>query len=282
MTSMKKICAITMVRNDSFFLRKWVEYYGAQLGEKNLRIYFDGEDQIIPDFCQGIHTEFKPRILGMVVKSEKERLSFLSNQAAYLMNTENYDLIIGVDADEYLIVDPKLGKTLQEYLNTIDVDVCLSGLGIDVGQHLDYEGTIDSNKTLLSQRSYAYLCSRYTKPSIISQPVMWGSGFHRVKKHNYHIDKNLFLFHVGSIDLNMIKERMNNSDLISTGRLRHIKKRAKTIYIVTKNKARDWDKTVNKMRFVQQILRQPFAWNKPWNLLTKVVVRIPKRFRNII
>ena len=111
---------------------------------------------------------------------------------------------------------------------------------------------------------------------------MWGSGFHRVKKHNYHIDKNLFLFHVGSIDLNMIKERINNSDLISTGRLRHIKKRAKTIYIVTKNKARDWDKTINKMRFVQQILRQPFAWNKPWNLLTKVVVRIPKRFRNII
>ena len=32
-----------MVRNDEFYLRKWVEYYGAQLGRENLKIYFDGE-----------------------------------------------------------------------------------------------------------------------------------------------------------------------------------------------------------------------------------------------
>ena len=38
---MKKICAITMVRNDEFYLRKWVEYYGAQLGRENLRVFFD-------------------------------------------------------------------------------------------------------------------------------------------------------------------------------------------------------------------------------------------------
>ena len=42
MNFVKKICAITMVRNDEFYLRKWVEYYGAQLGRDNLRIYFDG------------------------------------------------------------------------------------------------------------------------------------------------------------------------------------------------------------------------------------------------
>ena len=69
-----------MVRNDEFYLRKWVEYYGNQLGRANLRIYFDGEDQRVPDFCEGVYTELKPRIPGMVVKSEKERLSFLSRQ----------------------------------------------------------------------------------------------------------------------------------------------------------------------------------------------------------
>lgn len=271
-----------MVRNDEFYLRKWVEYYGAQLGRDNLRIYFDGEDQRVPDFCEGVYTELKPRIPGMVVKSEKERLTFLSHQAARLMKEEGYNLVIGVDADEYLIVDPKLGKTLQEYLSTVDVKVCLSGLGVDVGQHLDHEDVIDGSKPFLNQRHYAYLCSRYTKPSIIAQPVMWGSGFHRVKGYNYHIDKNLFLFHFGSIDLEMIKERMGNADLVSTGRLGHIKKRAKTIYVVTGAKARDWDKTVGGMRRVQQLLRQPFAWNKPWNPITKVVVRIPERFENII
>lgn len=279
---MKKICAITMVRNDEFYLRKWVEYYGTQLGRENLRIYFDGEDQQIPNFCDGVYTELKPRIPGMVVKAEKERLGFLSRQAARLMQEERYDLVIGIDADEYLIVDPKLGMTLREYLSTKRVDVCLSGLGVDVGQHLEQEKVIDASIPFLSQRRYAYLCSRYTKPSIIAQPVTWGSGFHRVKGHNYHIDENLYLFHFGSIDLKMIEERMSNTDLVSTGRLGHIKKRARTIYIITKAKARDWDKTVGGMRLIQQWLRQPFALNKPWDPITKTVVRIADRFRDIV
>ena len=49
----KKICVLTMVRNDDFILCKWVDYYGRELGKENLYIYFDGEDQIIPDFCDG-------------------------------------------------------------------------------------------------------------------------------------------------------------------------------------------------------------------------------------
>ena len=36
---MKRIAALTMVRNDDFFLRKWVEYYGSELGKENLYIY---------------------------------------------------------------------------------------------------------------------------------------------------------------------------------------------------------------------------------------------------
>lgn len=279
---MKKICAITMVRNDEFNLRKWVEYYGCQLGRENLRIYFDGEDQTIPSFCEGIYAELKPRNPGLVVKSEKLRLTFLSQQAARLMQEEGYDMVIGVDADEFLIVDPLVGMTLTEYLSTIDINISVSGLGIDVGQHLNKENVIDASRPFLSQRKYAYLCSRYTKPSVIATPVMWGSGFHRIKGHNFHIDKNLYLFHFGSIDLEMIKQRMGDTDLLSTGRLRHIKKRAKTIYIISGKKARNWDKTVNKMRQVQQSLRQLFAWNKPWNPICKVVVKIPDRFNNII
>lgn len=279
---MKKICAITMVRNDEFYLRRWVEYYGTQLGRDNLRIYFDGEDQQVPSFCDGVYTELKPRIPGMVVKAEKERLSFLSYQAERLMKEEGYDIVIGTDADEFLVVDPDTGKSLREYLASISINVSVSGLGVDVGQHLDLETAVDDSQSFLSQRSYAYLCSRYTKPSVIAAPVRWGSGFHRIKGHGYHIDRNLFLFHFGSIDLEMIKDRMTNSDLLSTGRLGHIKKRAGTIYAITGARARNWEPTVSRMRLVQQFLRQPFAWNKPWNPINKVIVRIPDRFKKII
>ena len=70
-----------MVRNDDFYLRKWVEYYGAQLGKENLYIYFDGTDQVIAPFCEGTYAELVPKIGSQVVEAEKGRLSFLSGKA---------------------------------------------------------------------------------------------------------------------------------------------------------------------------------------------------------
>ena len=45
-----------MVRNDEFFLRKWVENYGRELGKENLYIYYDGLDQVPGDFCGRANT----------------------------------------------------------------------------------------------------------------------------------------------------------------------------------------------------------------------------------
>ena len=277
----KKICALTMVRNDDFNLRKWVEYYGRELGKENLYIFFDGTDQIIPDFCEGCNAHLRQRNPGMVVKSEKIRLTFLSEKAAELMK-EGYDIVIGTDADEYLVVDPAINKGLADYLSSLNIRHSVSGLGIDIGQNLNNEGVISGDIPYFEQRRYGYLCSRYTKPSVISSPVMWGSGFHRIKGHNFHIDPNLFLFHTGSIDLKMIEDRMKDNDLLSTGRLKHIQKRAKTIFVVSKARIREWDKTVKVVRWVQQHIRPINSWNKPWNPITKVVVRIPDRFLGIL
>lgn len=270
-----------MVRNDDFNLRKWVEYYGRELGKENLYIFFDGTDQMIPDFCEGCNAHLRQRNPGMVVKSEKIRLTFLSEKAAELMK-EGYDIVIGTDADEYLVVDPAINTGLADYLSSLNIRHSVSGLGIDIGQNLNNEGVISGDIPYFEQRRYGYLCSRYTKPSVISSPVMWGSGFHRIKGHNFHIDPNLFLFHTGSIDLKMIEDRMKDNDLLSTGRLKHIQKRANTIFVVSKARIREWDKTVKVVRWVQQHIRPINSWNKPWNPITKVVVRIPDRFLGIL
>ena len=65
-----------MVRNDDFYLRRWVEYYGKELGKENLYVWFDGTDQVIPSFCEGIHTEKKEKVKGNVVESDKGRIDF--------------------------------------------------------------------------------------------------------------------------------------------------------------------------------------------------------------
>ena len=77
----KRIAALTMVRNDDFYLEKWVKYYGEQLGKENLYIFFDGTDQKIAPFCEGTNAFLHEKIGNQVVQAEKGRLAFLSEQA---------------------------------------------------------------------------------------------------------------------------------------------------------------------------------------------------------
>lgn len=277
---LKKIAVITMARNDDFFLTRWINYYGKELGEENLYIYLDGEDQPFPANKGSVNIFHEKRVAEHVVKAEKRRLGFLSDVAKKLL--EKYDIVIGVDADEYLIVDPNTGKNLVSYLSEIEIDPCVSGLGIDVGQDRNSEPILDRTKLFLEQRNYALLSSRYTKPSVISKPVNWGSGFHRVKGHNFKIDPNLYLFHFGSVDYDMILDRFKDKDRMATGRAGHIKKRARTIDIITNSSAKTDEKWLRMARKLQTYARPIWAWNKPTMLKWKLVVQIPERFKGVV
>ena len=276
----KRICALTMVRNDDFYLRRWVEYYGKELGKENLYVWFDGTDQVIPSFCEGIHTEKKEKVKGNVVESDKGRIDFLNAAARQLL--QDYDLVIGTDADEFLIVDPLLGLSLKEYLDKADIGVSISGLGVDVGQNTDEEGDIRDDAPFLEQRHYARLSTRYTKASVIAKPVNWGRGFHRIKGHNFHIGKGLYLFHFGYFDLGRIKARFEDPSRREAGWAKHVEKRAKTIRQVTAGPVRDWETWTSRARIIQSIVRPPYAWNKPAMFEMVVIVRIPERFSKIV
>lgn len=278
---MKKIAALTMARNDDFYLRKWVAYYGAQLGRENLYIYLDGLDQVVGDFCAGTHAQAVEKIGSQVVAAEKGRLKFLSGKAAELL-AGGYDLVIGVDADEFILVDPKRGQTLPEYLSSLSIRDSVSALGVDVGQKLGEEGDITEDRPFLQQRHYAQLGTRYTKPSIVAKPLVWGSGFHRIKGHNFHIAKDLFLFHFGYFDLRRIQDRCQDQDRLDQGWGKHIEKRSRTIRLVTEKKALDFDRWTRFARRCQAVCRPPYAWNKPGMLELKLVVRIPDRFRDLV
>lgn len=279
---MKKIAAITMVRDDDFFLRKWIDYYGKELGRENLYILFDGEDQKVPDFCEGTHTYIHKRLSNNIVEGERMRLDLLSDKAKELMEQEGYDIVIGVDCDEFIIADPKLGKGLADFLSEQSINYTISPLGVDIGQHLEKESEIEENKNFLEQRKFAYLDTRYTKGSIIAKPIRWGRGFHRVKGHNFHICPDLYLFHFGCIDIQRMRERFMNPDRIGGKSTRHFNKRTKTISIVTNNEARDFDRWTKIARKIQTWVRPFYAWNKPAMLGYKVVVEIPERFRHIL
>lgn len=277
---MKKICALTMVRNDEFFLRKWIAYYASALGASNLYVYFDGKDQVVPDFCSEVNVCVRERVPGQVAAADRGRIDFLSSQAKQLLNT--YDMVIGTDVDEFLVVDPKAGLSLVDFLSQLPSRASYSGLGVDVGQHLEMEGEIDDTRPFLEQRRYARLSTRYSKSTVLTQPLSWGSGFHRVRNTDFRIIKDLYLFHFGCVDMKRLQDKFSDKDKIDSGWERHLKKRARTIYDVTERKVRAWDVWVKWARIIQNCVRPPYAWNKPAMFSMKIIVEIPERFRKLI
>ena len=273
--NIKRIAAITMARNDDFFLSRWIKYYGEQIGTENLYIYLDGLDQTAPSNAGKANIKKLPHKEEAVQRGDKTRIILLSSLANELFK-KGYDIVIGCDCDEFLIIDPALNISLKEYLSTIKNKTSVSGLGLDIGQDLNSEKKLDMTKNFLEQRNYALLSTRYTKPVVLMKPATWGSGFHSVKGHNFHIDKNLYLLHFGGVDLDMIKNKIGDRN---PSWEKHLKKRARTIEIITESKNKN--KSIKAARILQTFLRPIYDMNKPAMLGLKWVAKIPERFKEL-
>ena len=274
MQKLKKVAAITMARNDEFFLSKWVEYYGHELGNENLYIILDGTDQDEPENANGANMIKLPHTDMSRAAGDKYRIGKISDLANELFKT--YDIVIGCDSDEFLVVDPDIKKSLREYLSESKYKTTVSGLGFDIGQNMKTEKPISPSKPMLSQREYALLSTRYTKPVVLFRPARWGSGFHHVKGHNFHIDKNLYLLHFGAIDMNMLikKAEKRGADWVN-----HLRRRGNgTINTVTNKTAHDTG-YIKIARVLQRIFRPIYAPGKPGMMGLKWVVKIPQRFK---
>ena len=273
-TKLKKIAAITMARNDNFFLTRWIKYYGNEIGYENLYIYLDGTDQEIPKNAGAAHITKLPHTDMSRTIGDKYRIGLMNDLSRELL--KKYDIVIGCDCDEFLIVDPKTNQTLAEYLSKIKIKNTVSGLGLDIGQNMNTEHELDINAPLLEQREYALLSTRYTKPVVKNVPLDWGRGFHSINGHNFHIDKNLYLLHFGAIDMKMLERK---AAARGADWLNHLHRRGNgTITAVSTLPARkeNWLKIA---RIIQTYARPIYALDKPGMLGMKRVAKIPSRFK---
>ena len=109
-----EIAVISMVRNDTFFADKWIEYYGIQFGFKNLYLFIDGLDQDIPAKANKINYFQKPHQLQKRAAGDRNRARMISNFAKKLFS--DYQVVLAMDIDEFLVLDPIKKFSLKEYL----------------------------------------------------------------------------------------------------------------------------------------------------------------------
>lgn len=273
-TKLKKIAAITMARNDNFFLTRWIKYYGNEIGYENLYIYLDGTDQEIPKNAGAAHITKLPHTDMSRTIGDKYRIGLMNDLSRELL--KKYDIVIGCDCDEFLIVDPKTNQTLAEYLSKIKIKNTVSGLGLDIGQNMNTEHELDINAPLLEQREYALLSTRYTKPVVKNVPLDWGRGFHSINGHNFHIDKNLYLLHFGAIDMKMLERK---AAARGADWLNHLHRRGNGTINATSTLPAHGEKMLHIARIIQTYARPIYALDKPGMLGMKRVVKIPSRFK---
>ena len=276
----KNIGVISMARNDQFFISKWIDYYGAQVGHDNLFLILDGHDQDFPGSGKPVNVIRIPREKQSRARGDQNRINIISNFAKALF--QRYDLVIAHDIDELLLVDPDQSRGLSEYLQRQIKYASLSALGLDVGQNLDSEQPIDPSRPFLQQRSYAHVSARYTKAVVATRPLRWGAGFHRVRHRNFHIDPNLYLFHFGMVDYEISKIKTGDQSLITSGWQAHLDRRNELFDLIRRKTPVDGDSFFNQARRRENHLRPLFALNKPGMLIEKPVILIPERFRDIV
>ncbi|MDX9772188.1 MAG: glycosyltransferase family 2 protein [Bacteroidales bacterium] len=276
----KRIGVVSMVRNDSFFITKWIDYYSQQVGQENLFLVLDGLDQELPRGYGHINVIRLPQRALNRTRGDRNRARLISYFARLLFH--RYDIVIAHDIDEYLVIDPDCRQSFADFFQKPIKSASLSALGLDVGQHLKLELPIDPARPFLEQRSYAHVSARYTKAVVATRPLTWGSGFHRVKGRNFHIDPNLYLFHFGMVDYDLSRAKIGDKSLMEAGWQGHLGRRYELFELITNNPIIDNGNFLKQARRRQGLFRPLYAINKPGMLKEKPVIRIPERFRNIV
>ena len=282
---MKRIAVLTSVRNGDRFIARWISHYGALFGRNNLYIIFDGMDQKLPipqsgEPDWGVNTLNFKYVQYSRLKGDKVRAARASDIASNLF--ESYDIVIGTDVDEFLVLDPHCTQGMHTYLSGLTINNCLSPLGVDVGRQTAMEGPLDWDEPFLGQRRFGILSDRYTKSCIITQPMRWGSGFHRVKGQSFTIDQNLFLFHFGSVDTAEVSARLENKERISAGWTSHQRRRGAISEQISSVTADEGDSRLATARAELARPRSIVAWNKPRPIKKGAVITIPARFHGLV
>jgi hypothetical protein len=196
---------LTNVRADSWFLGLWIQYYGGLFGRENLHVMLDGEDwtPAADTSAVTLHT------VTDVPETRSSRDNFIanwqSNLARQLLQTGT-SVVLRVDVDEFVAVDPQTGLSLPDYLDQMEAGAMQAALGLDVIQG-PAEPDLIATTPILTQRRNAVITHEFSKLVAVRKPPRWASGFHRGRKTPIDIGPGLLLFHLALFDRRIARLR---------------------------------------------------------------------------
>ncbi|MCX8508976.1 MAG: hypothetical protein ORN49_08890 [Rhodobacteraceae bacterium] len=203
--------ALTMVYQDYEFLRRWVDYYGRQLGDlRHLYILSHGGDPEHARIGAGANVINLPRDPSMF-RLDRRRWSLISQFASGLLRYFNW--VIAGDVDEVVIVDPDVAPGLLPYLMGMggpDMPKSICPFGVELIHNPEVEPEpLDPALPILSRRRVFRANANYSKPSILRRETHFTVGGHANMHKPRYLDPHLYLIHMRFFDYDTTVARLS-------------------------------------------------------------------------
>jgi len=187
-----RVAVVADALSSDFIFPHWYRYYGQLFGAENIFLVT----------YAGLSNQFRGFTLGGLVElpvgyDDQTRRRFVNSFVASLFAC--YDVVVRVDVDEFLVVDPREGCTLGGYIEAM-TEPYLAARGFDVVQ-MEGERALGENpvEPILSDRSFAYANSALNKTCITKMPIAWTDGFHWANVHPKF--GPVFMLHMKRVDV---------------------------------------------------------------------------------
>ncbi len=207
---MQTVAAITMVRDDAFFLRAWLRHYGGLLGRENCYVINHGRGGAVAELAQGCN------VIGIPGDPHKnfdmKRWRMLNNLVMALRPYYNH-VIVG-DVDELVVLDPAAGSDLRSWLGTVPTGRVLTPVGLEVIHRIDIEDQPVTD-CILGPRRHVRPAPHYSKPCVVSTGTKIARGGHFTQYAKLHTPEHLYLLHLKFCDLGAYAEAMDRRNAVT-------------------------------------------------------------------
>lgn len=204
------LAVVTMVHGDYLFLKRWYDYYKAQVGAENLYIFSHGNDPKHREIAAEANVIALPRDETMHM-FDRRRWRMLSRFVSGL--SQFYNWVILSDVDEIVIVDPKAASGILEYIELHYPDtgaapkniapLCMEIIHYPPNETLP----VEEDKTILSRRRTYRPSRNYSKPCLVRGDVVFKAGGHLNNLAERHMPADMYLLHLKYFDHEGITQR---------------------------------------------------------------------------
>ncbi|NNE53357.1 MAG: glycosyltransferase family 2 protein [Sulfitobacter sp.] len=199
-----KVAVLTTVRDDDWFLRKWVDYYGGYFGREALYVINHGNQESVRQIAEGANLFAIPDTQRVAFNPLRWRTqNFLLSALR-----QWYDHIIVCDVDEFVVIDPASGHDLGSYMRQARKRRVRTAIGLEI-LHLRDREEGDVETSILGPRRYAQLSHWYCKPCVVSRRTKLSRGGHYASWDQIETPEHLYLFHMKFCDFDLYADTLN-------------------------------------------------------------------------